>query len=212
MNERIKAILFDMDGVLIEAKDWHYESLNRALAMFGFEISRHDHLVTYDGLPTRVKLEMLSKERGLPVGLHDLINNLKQKYTIELVHSKCRPTFHHQYALSKLKSQNFKLAVCSNSIRSTIDQMLGRAAISHWFDLTLSSEDVSRAKPDPEIYSKAIQRLGLKPIDCLVVEDNQNGIRAAKAAGAYVLAVDNADDVTFENIVAAIAQLETAYA
>ena len=62
----IKAIIFDMDGVLIEAKDWHYEALNKALSLFGYEISRYDHLVTYDGLPTSKKLEMLSMERGLP--------------------------------------------------------------------------------------------------------------------------------------------------
>ncbi len=61
---RIEAVVFDMDGVLIDAKDWHYHALNRALAHFGYSISRGDHLSTYDGLPTRHKLEMLSKERG----------------------------------------------------------------------------------------------------------------------------------------------------
>ena len=64
MRNEIKAIVFDMDGVLIEAKDWHYEALNRALRLFGYEISRYDHLVTYDGLPTSKKLEMLSLEKG----------------------------------------------------------------------------------------------------------------------------------------------------
>ena len=62
--KKIKAIIFDMDGVLIEAKDWHYEALNQALKLFGFTISRYDHLVTFDGLPTRKKLEMLSMEKG----------------------------------------------------------------------------------------------------------------------------------------------------
>jgi beta-phosphoglucomutase len=52
----IKAVVFDMDGVLIEAKDWHYEALNRALKLFGYEISRYEHLTTFDGLPTRRKL------------------------------------------------------------------------------------------------------------------------------------------------------------
>ncbi len=212
MTEAIKAVLFDMDGVLIEAKEWHYESLNRALALFGFEISRYDHLVTYDGLPTRRKLEMLSRERGLPTGLHGLVNDLKQKYTMEIVHSKCRPTFHHQYALSKLKARGLRLAVCSNSIRQTVDQMLQRAGIHHWFDLTLSNEDVSKAKPDPEIYSSAMARLGLLPSQCIVVEDNQNGIRAAMAAGAHVLAVENTDDVTYENIATKIAEVEAAHA
>lgn len=101
VNNKIKAIIFDMDGVLIEAKDWHYEALNGALELFGMSISRYDHLVTYDGLPTKKKLEMLSLERGLPKGLHKFINDMKQQYTMEIVHAKCKPVFHHQYALSK---------------------------------------------------------------------------------------------------------------
>ena len=62
---QIKAVLFDMDGVLIDAKEWHYEALNRALALFGMPISRFEHLTTFDGLPTRKKLEMLSLELSL---------------------------------------------------------------------------------------------------------------------------------------------------
>ena len=93
MTEKIKAIVFDMDGVLIEAKDWHYEALNRALRLFGYEISRYDHLITYDGLPTAKKLEMLSIEKGLPQGLHKFINEMKQRYTIEIVNAKCKPMF-----------------------------------------------------------------------------------------------------------------------
>jgi len=64
----IKAILFDMDGVLIEAKDWHYEALNMALDLFGMPISRDAHLSTFDGLPTKDKLNLLSKTRGFPHG------------------------------------------------------------------------------------------------------------------------------------------------
>ena len=75
---KVKAVIFDMDGVLIDAKDWHYEALNRALNHFGYNISRYDHLVTFDGLPTRRKLEMLTREQGLPNALHKLINELKQ--------------------------------------------------------------------------------------------------------------------------------------
>ncbi len=69
MKNTIKLILFDLDGVLVEAQDWHYEALNRALELFGMPISRYDHLSTYNGLPTRKKLEMLSVEKGLPAGL-----------------------------------------------------------------------------------------------------------------------------------------------
>ena len=66
-----------MDGVLIDAKEWHYQSLNRALKLFGLEISRYDHLLTFDGLPTRKKLEMLTVEGGLSEKLHHFINKLK---------------------------------------------------------------------------------------------------------------------------------------
>lgn len=196
----IKAIIFDMDGVLIDAKDWHYHSLNKALNFFGEEISRYDHLVTFDGLPTRKKLEMLSKIGELPIGLHTLINDLKQKFTTEMVFSKCQPVFCHQYALSKLKDEGYKLAVCSNSIRRTIEIMMERADLLKYLDFFLSNEDVIKSKPDPEIYINAINRLNLEPNECLILEDNENGIKAAIASKAHLLRVNSVSDVTYLNI------------
>ena len=122
--EKIKAIIFDMDGVLIDAKDWHYEALNQALELFGYKITRYEHLVTFDGLPTKKKLEMLSIEKGLPKGLHSFINHMKQIYTLEHVYMKCKPIFCHQYALSKLKNEGYKLALASNSVRDSINMMM----------------------------------------------------------------------------------------
>jgi len=170
----IKAIIFDMDGVLIEAKDWHYEALNKALSLFGYEISRYDHLVTYDGLPTSKKLEMLSMERGLPRKLHKFINELKQQYTVDKIFTDCFPMFHHEYALAKLKSEGYKLAVGSNSIRNTIDLMMQKSNLKEYLDFFLSNQDVKKGKPDPEIYNKAIERLGLSPKECMIVEDNES--------------------------------------
>src|ERR1700738_2790496 len=110
----IQAVIFDMDGVLIEAKDWHFEALNRALRLFGFEISRYDHLTTFDGLPTRRKLQILSTVHELPAELHDLINDMKQRYTMEIVNARCKPRFAHEYALSQLHALGYRLAVASN--------------------------------------------------------------------------------------------------
>lgn len=200
----IKAVIFDMDGVLIEAKDWHYDALNRALQLFGFEINRYQHLTTYDGLPTSKKLEMLSMESTLPRELHKFINEMKQEYTMEIVHAKCRPSFVHEFALSRLKGMDYKLAVASNSIRKTVEVMMEKAKLSPYLDLMLSNEDVSQAKPHPEIYTKAINHFGLDPKECLIVEDNDNGIRAATAAGAHVLPVTEVSDVNIENILARI--------
>ncbi|HVH82361.1 MAG TPA: HAD family phosphatase [Stellaceae bacterium] len=202
----IQAIVFDMDGVLIEAKDWHYEALNQALRLFGFEISRYDHLTTFDGLPTRRKLQLLSAEGDLPSELHDFINEMKQRYTMEIVASKCKPRFVHQYALSHLRAEGYRLAVGSNSIRSTIETMMRQAELSEYLEFVVSNEDVTKAKPDPEMYNQAIERLGLSPTEVLIVEDNENGLRAARASGAHLLAVRSVDEVNYINISRRIAE------
>lgn len=207
---KIKGIIFDMDGVLIDAKEWHYEALNAALKLFGSEISRYDHLVTFDGLPTKKKLEMLSLEEGFPKKLHDFVNDLKQQYTMEIVYAKCKPVFQHQYALAKLSAEGFRLAVGSNSVRKTIDVMMEKAGLAKYLDFFLSNEDVMKSKPDPEIYTTAIQRLNLLPEECLIVEDNDKGIKAALAAGAYLLKVENPDDVRYDKIKYRINEIEHA--
>ncbi len=207
---KIKAIIFDMDGVLIDAKEWHYESLNKALSLFGSEISRYDHLITFDGLPTKKKLEMLSIEGGFPKKLHHFVNELKQLYTMEIVYAKCKPTFQHQYALARLKKEGYKLAVCSNSIKKTIEIMLEKAGLIQYLDFFLSNQDVKNSKPDPEIYISSINRLNLLPSECLIVEDNENGIKAALASKAHLLRVENTGDVHYQNIINKIKEIENA--
>ena len=208
MGNKIKAVLFDMDGVLIDAKDWHYEALNKALRLFGIEISRYDHLHTFDGLPTKEKLKMLSTQYFLPEQLHQTINQLKQAYTEDYICQCCRPMFHHEYALSRLHSEGYRIAVCSNSIRSTIQTMITKAGLLPYVDLIVSNEDVKRAKPDPEMYTTAINSFGLKPSECIVVEDNPNGIQAGKASGAAVLEVATVYDVNYDNICRMIEECE----
>lgn len=207
---KIKAIIFDMDGVLIEAKDWHYEALNKALNLFGYSINRFDHLVTYDGLPTKKKLEMLSLERGLPEQLHSFINEMKQIYTLETIHTRCKPVFYHEYALSKLKAAGFRLALASNSVRATVELMMNKSELGKYMEFYLSNQDVSRSKPDPEIYNISIERLKLAPQECLILEDNANGIKAARASGAHVMVVTSVEDVTLDNILRNVSEAERA--
>lgn len=206
---KVKAIIFDMDGVLIEERGWHYDALNKALKLFGHEISTYEHLVTYDGLPTIKKLEMLSIERGLPRSLHDFINEIKQQYTMDMIFSRCKPVFNHQYALSQLKNDGYKIGVASNSAKPTVETMMNKSSLAGYLDFMFSYEDVKAPKPNPEIYNKAIGFLGLTPQECLIVEDNENGIKAAKASGAHVLEVLSVDDVTYVNITNKIMQIES---
>lgn len=205
---KIKAVLFDMDGVLIEAKDWHFEAMNKSLDLFGMTISRYDHLVTYDGLPTAIKLQMLSVERGLPEELHQFINDMKQIYTLEMVHALCKPQFHHEYALSKLKEEGYKIAVCSNSVIKTIEVMMEKSSLTKYLDFFLSAQDVPNPKPEPDIYLAAMKKLGFKPEECMIVEDNENGRKAAHASGAHVMEVDEVDEVNYQNIVQYIKKFE----
>jgi beta-phosphoglucomutase len=200
MNNQIKAVIFDLDGVLIEAKDWHYDALNRALNLFGLTISRYDHLITFDGLPTVTKLDMLTKENGLPKELHNFINELKQKYTMELIYTNCKPRFHHEYALSRLKADGYKIGCASNSIRDSIEVMLKKSSLDVYMDIIFSAQDVDNPKPASDIYDQSIVKLGLKPENCLIVEDNQNGIMAAKASGGHLLVVDDVKEVNIKNI------------
>lgn len=208
MSELIKAILFDMDGVLIDAKNWHYEALNRALSLFGMEISRYDHLVTYDGLPTLSKLNMLTLERGLPIELHGFINNLKQQYTHDEINIKCKPFFTHEYALSRLKAEGFKIAVCSNSVKETITMMMDKSNLSQHLDTIISNQDVKKSKPDPEMYIKCMARLGVTPKETLILEDNDHGIKAALASGAYLMKIETITDVNYFDIKKRIRNIE----
>ena len=195
---KIKAVLFDMDGVLIDARDWHYQALNRSLSHFGYHIDEDAHLMTYDGLPTKVKLNMLSKARSLPVGLHPIISELKQKYTIEIAYQNIRPSFNHRKVLSYLKRNNYKLAVCSNSIRSTIMAFLKLSRIDNFFDLIISNEDVELPKPSPDMYIKSMNIFGVEPSQTLIFEDSEHGIEAALQSNANLCRIADPDDLTLD--------------
>ena len=196
----IECVIFDMDGVLIDARDWHYEALNEVLAMFGFEISRKDHENRFNGLPTKTKREILSKESGLPRGLHPLINRIKQERTLRIASFKCFPTAQHQILMAALKRHGIKIGVATNSVRITAESMLRAAGIYPFLDCLVTNQDVSKPKPDPEIYLRAMEKLGVRGINTLVVEDNQHGIRAATDAGCEVLKVESTSDVHIENL------------
>jgi HAD superfamily hydrolase (TIGR01509 family) len=194
---RIAAVLFDLDGVLVDATEWHYEALNRALGLFGYAISRYEHLSSYNGLPTGKKLEMLSVEKGLPVALHRLIGRTKQVYTRDEIMVNCRPTFEKEYMLSRLKRDGLRLAVCSNAIRDSVELMLQKAGLRDYLEFVVSNEDVKKAKPHPEIYEIAIQRLGLTPDEVVIVEDAPHGIEAARKSGAHVCEVSGFGEVDY---------------
>lgn len=195
---KIKAVLFDMDGVLIDAQEWHYEALNEVLSIFGFTITREMHEDRYDGLSTSRKLEMLSTEVGLPKHIHGMINRVKQDRTLRIAAQKCFPNMAHQVLISKLKKNGIKVGVVTNSIRQTSEFMLTYAGIFELLDILITNQDVTEAKPDPSCYLLAMDKLGVSPEQTIIIEDSPYGIAAGKASGAEVIQVKSVQDVNLD--------------
>ncbi len=192
----IKLIAFDLDGVLLDAKEIHYQALNRALREINpmYEITREEHLTTYDGLPTKVKLEKLSVDKGLHQARFDYINHRKQLFTIKALKTIGK---NNRLAslLCELDNSGYKLAVVSNSIRETIDVALAQLGIAEFFDYIISNEMVSQPKPHPEAYLWAMIIAGVDPDETLIVEDSIHGREAAIRSGGHLCPINNLSDV-----------------
>ena len=198
-----KLIIFDLDGVLVDAKEIHYDALNNALQNNDpkFVISWEDHLKKYDGMKTYDKLKLLSINKGLPLdlSLQQKIFDDKQFYTAKAL-SKLKKNPDLINLFQELKNNGYTIACCSNSIKKTVHLVLKKLGISDFFDIKLSNESVKFAKPHPEIYWKAMSYFGATPEDTLIVEDSPTGLTAAYKSGAKVLRVKNPKDFDFDKI------------
>lgn len=201
--------IFDLDGVLIESRDLHYDSLNNALALFGkeFIISREEHLSTYDGLSTTKKLSMLSESKGLPSELHASIWKAKQEQTIVLLKNFEK---NHQaiQIFDDLKSRGWKIAVASNSIRETVKVALHSAGVLHLIDYMVSNEDVKHHKPHPEMYWACMVACDADPRRTVIVEDSHVGREGASNSGATLYPVKNSLDLTYSKFIEMIDKFE----
>jgi len=203
---RTKAVLFDVDGVLIDAADWHFEAFNRALAPFGRPISTDEHRNEFLGFTSAQKLARLVQRGRIAAKDTAAILELKRDHTIEILRERCRPDGERIHVLEALTKRGFRLAAVSNTSRSTVIEMLKLADISRHLDIIVAGDDVMHPKPDPEPYARCVALLGLFPDECLAVEDGQYGDQAARAAGLQVVQVSGPADVTLEVLLAAMAR------
>jgi HAD superfamily hydrolase (TIGR01509 family) len=206
MMSKIKLIIFDLDGVLVEAKNIHFDALNEALGD-KYEISWNEHLSTYDGLKTNQKLEMLSERKGLPTESHKEIWEKKQQITLQKL-KELKPNETLIDLMSSLSNSGYKIAVCSNSIRKTVLTVLSKLGIMEFMDLIISNEDVKNSKPHPEMYWKAISMMSVLPEQTLIVEDSPYGLLAASRSKSHILRVKNPSEVRFKNIIKKLLEID----
>jgi HAD superfamily hydrolase (TIGR01509 family) len=187
----IKLVLFDLDGVLVDTKKIHFESLNHALVENGYsELGEHEHTIKYDGLTTKRKLDMM----GIPDELQDKIFTDKQNYTwVSLRYVKRNEDILDLFL--QLKEEGYKIGVCSNAIEKTVDHVLDRMLLTPYLSVKLSSADVSNPKPHPEIYWEAMSRAGVLPEETVIIEDSPTGLESAYLSGANVIRVSSPEEV-----------------
>ena len=204
----IKLVIFDLDGVLVSSKELHFKALNTALSTIdpAYQISFNDHIGKYDGLSTRKKLEKLTEEKGLLKQHYDSIWSRKQEETSKLINefSFDKRIFEILIALNR----KYKLACCTNSIRSTAQLQLKNKGFIPLFDNLYTNEDVKLTKPNAEIYMRCMIDNEVNPDETVIVEDSFIGRRAAQRSGANVLPVNCPSDLTLELVENFIMKLE----
>ena len=194
----IRLVLFDLDGVLIDTKDIHFNALNYALDK-KFQITKEEHLNIFDGKSTLQKLMLLSKFKNLNLNSHDYISEKKQQKTFELI-SNIRPNNKLIELFKKILKHDIKIGVCTNSIRRTLIKALTSIKLIEYCSVVISNEDVKNPKPHPEMYWQAMMTLKVLPEETLIVEDSPTGLLAAARSGAKYVRVSNPSDVTHERL------------
>jgi HAD superfamily hydrolase (TIGR01509 family) len=187
-RERVEAVVFDLDGVIVDSEHvwdevreelarerggrWHDRAQADMMGMSSPEWSRYMHEVI--GLPDAP--EEINAE---------VVRRMEARYAAEL------PLIAGAIEAVRRLASAYRLGLASSSNRTVIDSVLSASGLDELFEVTVSSEEVPRGKPAPDVYLEAARRLGVSPERSAAVEDSANGIRSAKAAGMRVIAIPN---------------------
>jgi HAD superfamily hydrolase (TIGR01509 family) len=199
------AVLFDLDGVLVDAAGIHRQALREALEeAAGLSLTAEEE-AALEGLPTRVKLDRLYVWHSLRN--LDAIAALKQERTALLLEQGIRPDPDKCQLVRDLAKAGYAIGVVSNAVSRSVTRMLQLADLVWPMSIILSNETVPRPKPAPDGWTIAMYELGTKPANTLIVEDSVPGIESAYASGAHVLEVAGPQDVTVEKVQARLDEL-----
>lgn len=184
----LEAVIFDMDGVLVDSEPWHYEIETILFKKLGLDVSEELHH-TYLGTAGDLMYADLKKRFDIPMSLDELLE-WDEEYRIDIFRNmtNIKPNPGIPELLKELKSNNLKTAVATSSVPGIVDIVLEKCGIKEYFDTVVTTVMAGKSKPAPDVYLYACQALGVSPADCVVFEDSFNGIRAAKSASMFCIA------------------------
>lgn len=184
-NNKIDAVIFDLDGVIFDSEILHQAAWERVFAMHNIAIDKQDYLKGI-GISDKDFLREILKDKKIHKDISRLINE-KRKILLEI--SDQAKSIDGVACLIKDLHNDYKLAVASNSDKDFVLKLLKNFGLTEFFSVILGFQDISKPKPDPEIYLKCAEGLDVSASRCVVIEDSPAGIRAAKNAGMKCIAV-----------------------
>ncbi len=182
----IKAVIFDMDGVLVDNHNFHVEAWGKFCREISVEIDIAEFRRKYFGKGNRDILSGLLNREVTDEEVH-LLGERKEAVYREVYNGFVEPVYGLVNFLKFAKSAGMKLAVATSAPVSNLDFIIDKLSIRNYFDCLTNGNEVAKAKPHPEVYLKTAQKLNLHPAECIVFEDSVSGIESAKNAGMKVI-------------------------
>ena len=201
MSLDIKLAIFDLGGGLVDACDWHRVALNESLKkVCNYEISMDDQINEFNGIPTRVKLQKLTDKGILDAKMHQVIYDLKQSMTVDIIKENAKVRPEKIELIEYLKEQGIIVACFTNSIRETAILMLEKTGVLPLFDMVVTNQDVSFPKPNPEGYLTIMDHYDILNNNTLIFEDSPKGLKAAYDSGAHVMVIEDIENLTVDRV------------
>lgn len=185
----LRALLFDLDGTLIDSEFFHFECWNEILEEFGVKLTYNDWLDNYAGVPMPTNAGRLIEKFAIATPLQQIIEK-RERLTLERLKTKDVNLMPYVGdVLEYFQQQGLTLALVTSSPRQDVEAVFERNGLGRYFKLIITRTEVAKSKPDPESYLVCVEKLGLQKEECLVFEDTINGVKSAKAAGLTCFAI-----------------------